>query len=41
LLFDELFDAQAVRALAHAVYGGAHLGECLATAAGITKTDAG
>ncbi|MCU1414593.1 MAG: alpha/beta hydrolase [Microbacteriaceae bacterium] len=40
LLDDELFDAQALRALAHAAYGGADLGECVTTAARITKTDA-
>jgi pimeloyl-ACP methyl ester carboxylesterase len=41
LLTDELFDAQAVRALAHAAYGGADLGECVATTTRITRTDAG
>ena len=36
---DELFDAQFVRALAYAEQGGAELGECLGTAARITKTN--
>lgn len=36
---DEMFDAQLLRTLAHAVYGGAALGECLATAAAITDGD--
>ena len=40
LLTDELFDAQAVRALAHSVYGGADAGECMSTTTRITKTDA-
>jgi alpha-beta hydrolase superfamily lysophospholipase len=38
---DDLFDAQAVRAMAHSVYGGADVGECATTAARIPKTDAG
>jgi predicted alpha/beta hydrolase len=37
---DELFDAQAVRAMAHTVYGGADVGECVTTAARITRVDA-
>lgn len=39
-LHDELFDAQFVRALAYARYGGADVGECFETARRITKTDA-
>lgn len=39
LMADDLFDAQAVRAMAHSVYGGADVGECVTTAARITKTD--
>jgi pimeloyl-ACP methyl ester carboxylesterase len=39
LLADDLFDAQAVRAMAHSVYGGADVGECATTAMRITKTD--
>ena len=38
---DDLFDAQAMRTLGHAPYGGADLGECIATTGRITKTDAG
>lgn len=40
LMADGLFDAQAVRAMAHTAYGGADIGECETTAARITKTDA-
>lgn len=36
---DELFDAQLVRALAYTAHRGADLGECLETAARITKVD--
>jgi pimeloyl-ACP methyl ester carboxylesterase len=39
LMKDELFEAQLVRALGYAPYGGADYGECAATAARITKTD--
>jgi pimeloyl-ACP methyl ester carboxylesterase len=34
---DELFDAQLLRALSHADYGGAEVGECLATARRVTE----
>jgi pimeloyl-ACP methyl ester carboxylesterase len=37
---DELFDAQLLRALSHAYYGGADIGECLTTAQRIRETDA-
>ncbi len=37
---DELFNAQLLRALGYAPYGGADIGECLATAARITRVDA-
>lgn len=40
LLADDLFDAQAVRAMAHSAYGGADIGECVTTASRITKVDA-
>ncbi|MEF2979334.1 alpha/beta hydrolase family protein [Subtercola sp. YIM 133946] len=40
LLADELFDAQAIRALAYTTSGGAELGECIDTTSRITKTDA-
>jgi pimeloyl-ACP methyl ester carboxylesterase len=36
---DELYDAQLVRALAYTAHRGADLGECLATAARITRVD--
>ena len=36
---DDLFEAQMVRALGYAPYGGADLGECSATAARIRKVD--
>jgi alpha-beta hydrolase superfamily lysophospholipase len=36
---DELFDAQLLRTAGHTAYGGADLGECLATARGIRETD--
>ena len=36
---DSLFDAQLLRTLGHSVYGGAALGECLATAATIAEGD--
>lgn len=36
---DDLFDAQFVRALAYVRSGGAELGECVATARRITRTD--
>lgn len=41
LMKDELFDAQAMRALGYAPYGGADVGECIQTAARITATDLG
>jgi pimeloyl-ACP methyl ester carboxylesterase len=37
---DDLFEAQLVRAIGYAPYGGADLGECLATAAHISRVDA-
>ena len=36
---DELFDAQLLRAAGHTAYGGADIGECLATAATIREPD--
>jgi pimeloyl-ACP methyl ester carboxylesterase len=39
LMKDELFEAQLVRAIGYAPYGGADLGECLATARRIRKVD--
>lgn len=39
LMKDELFEAQLVRALGYTPYGGAELGECLATAERITRVD--
>jgi pimeloyl-ACP methyl ester carboxylesterase len=36
---DHLFDAQLVRTLSHACYGGADLAECLVTARGIPEKD--
>lgn len=37
---DELFDGQLLRALSHAISGGADIGECLMTASRITPDDA-
>ena len=39
LMQDELFEAQLLRAMGYAPYGGADVGECLATAARISGTD--
>jgi pimeloyl-ACP methyl ester carboxylesterase len=39
LMKDELFEAQLVRAIGYAPYGGADLGECMATASRIPKVD--
>jgi pimeloyl-ACP methyl ester carboxylesterase len=39
LLKDELFDAQALRALGYAVYGAADIGECTSTTQRITRVD--
>lgn len=39
LMADELFNAQLVRAIGYAPYGGADFGECVSTAARITKVD--
>jgi pimeloyl-ACP methyl ester carboxylesterase len=39
LMPDELFTAQLLRALGYAPYGGADVGECLATASRISKVD--
>ncbi len=39
LMKDELFQAQLLRAIGYAPYGGADIGECLATAARIPGTD--
>ena len=40
VLFENpLFDAQLLRALAHAYYGGADVGECLSTAQRIREDD--
>ena len=41
LIKDDLFDAQLVRAIGYAPYGGADFGECAATASRITGTDLG
>lgn len=41
LMRDELFSDQMLRAMGHAIYGGADLGECLATAARIERVDGG
>lgn len=41
LLKDELFDAQLVRAIGYAPYGGADFGECATTASRIAGTDLG
>ncbi len=41
LMSDDLFEAQLVRALGYAPYGGADLGECLATVARIRKVEPG
>jgi hypothetical protein len=38
-LKDDLLDAQALRAAGSAAYGGADLGECLATARAVRGTD--
>jgi pimeloyl-ACP methyl ester carboxylesterase len=39
LMSDELFEAQLLRAIGYAPYGGADFGECAATASRITKVD--
>jgi HD-like signal output (HDOD) protein len=39
LLKDELLDAQLLRTVGSAPYGGADVGECLATAARVTGVD--
>jgi pimeloyl-ACP methyl ester carboxylesterase len=39
LMADDLFDAQLVRAIGYAPYGGADFGECAATASRIAKVD--
>jgi hypothetical protein len=39
LMQDELFEAQLLRAMGYAPYGGADVGECLATAGRISGTD--
>jgi pimeloyl-ACP methyl ester carboxylesterase len=39
LMKDELFEAQLLRAMGYAPYGGADIGECLATAGRIAGTD--
>ena len=39
LMKDELFEAQLLRAIGYAPYGGADAGECLAAAGRITGTD--
>jgi hypothetical protein len=39
LMKDELFNAQLLRAMGFAAYGGADIGECLATAERITRVD--
>ena len=41
LLNDELLDAQLVRAVGAAAYGGADLGECLAAAGRVDERDLG
>lgn len=39
LMSDELFNAQLVRAIGYAPYGGADFGDCVSTASRITKVD--